>query len=163
TGRGFYDYGKDATQPDPNAHTDATPASAIVVPHSTPALDELLGTLGIKTTAQDDGESPILIAPIGQDCSSYIHQHDMQQQAARVIAIDVLGDTSQRVTLMTAPGADNAVIDAVVAALKPHRKVCVIKDSPGFVGPRMAAMVANLGCEMARTGVAGIEDIATAM
>ena len=38
-----------------------------------------------------------------------------------------------------------------------------IADSPGFIGQRIRAMVANLGCEMAQIGVASPADIDTAM
>jgi 3-hydroxybutyryl-CoA dehydrogenase len=42
--------------------------------------------------------------------------------------------------------------------------VAVIKDSPGFVAPRILAMIANLGCEVAQIGVAEApEDIDVAM
>ena len=39
----------------------------------------------------------------------------------------------------------------------------MIKDSPGFVGQRMVAMIGNLGCYMAEIGLASPEDIDTAM
>jgi 3-hydroxybutyryl-CoA dehydrogenase len=40
----------------------------------------------------------------------------------------------------------------------------VIKDSPGFVAPRILSMIANLGCEVAQIGVAETpEDIDVAM
>ena len=43
-------------------------------------------------------------------------------------------------------------------------RVAVIKDSPGFIAPRLVAMIANLGCEVAQIGVADKpEDIDTAM
>jgi 3-hydroxybutyryl-CoA dehydrogenase len=111
----------------------------------------------------DDGKSPILAALLGEDCSAYIARQNLQLQAGRVVAVDVLGNTDIRVTLMKAPGVDMAIVGSVVSAFSANRKVCVINDSPGFVGPRIAAMVANLGCEMAQTGVAGVEDIDSAM
>jgi 3-hydroxybutyryl-CoA dehydrogenase len=39
----------------------------------------------------------------------------------------------------------------------------MIADSPGFVVQRILAMIANLGCEMAQTGVGTPEDIDLAM
>ena len=39
----------------------------------------------------------------------------------------------------------------------------LIRDSAGFVGQRLAAMVANLGCFMADIGLASPHDIDTAM
>jgi len=43
------------------------------------------------------------------------------------------------------------------------RAPTLIGDSPGFIGQRIAAMVVNLGCEMAQLGLATPEDIDTAM
>jgi 3-hydroxybutyryl-CoA dehydrogenase len=83
---------------------------------------------------------------------------------ARLIGVDMAGDTSKRVTLMTTPGADPDVIAGVAAIFKQSgRNVCRIADSSGFVGPRMIAMIANLGCYMAEIGLASPEDIDTAM
>ncbi|MEP4560236.1 MAG: 3-hydroxyacyl-CoA dehydrogenase family protein, partial [Nitratireductor sp.] len=44
-----------------------------------------------------------------------------------------------------------------------RRAVTAIADSSGFIGQRIAAMVANLGCEMAQTGLASPPDIDLAM
>ena len=41
--------------------------------------------------------------------------------------------------------------------------VAVIKDSPGFVAPRILAMVVNLACEVAQIGIGTPEDIDVAM
>jgi len=82
----------------------------------------------------------------------------------RLVALDLLCDTAKRVTVMTAPGADPAVRDAVAAALaKSGRRVTAIKDSPGFIAQRIAAMVANLGCYMAEIALGTPGDIDTAM
>ena len=64
---------------------------------------------------------------------------------------------------MTAPGADPACCDRVIAMLAKDRAVTAISDSPGFVAQRISAMVANLGCEMAQIGLAGPSDIDKAM
>jgi 3-hydroxybutyryl-CoA dehydrogenase len=42
-------------------------------------------------------------------------------------------------------------------------RVARIKDSPGFVAPRILAMIANLGCEMAQIGIGSPADIDLAM
>lgn len=163
TGRGFFSYAEDASHPSPDTTSHAPAASAVVVPEDDAALTALLDAVGIAVLPSDDGRSPILLAPIGEDCSAAIARLSLQAEAGRVVAVDVLGNTDTRVTLMKAPGADREVLDSVVSAFSQHRKVCVINDSPGFVGPRIAAMVANLGCEMAQTGVASVDDIDNAM
>ena len=66
--------------------------------------------------------------------------------------------------MMTAPGADREGLAGVAAAIiASGRAVTWINDSPGFVGPRMVAMIGNLGCYMAEIGLASPEDIDTAM
>lgn len=64
---------------------------------------------------------------------------------------------------MRAPAADESGVQRVAALFAQSRPVTLIQDSPGFVGPRIVAMVANLGCEMAQTGLASVEDIDLAM
>lgn len=163
TGHGFYSYAEDHSIPNPDANSALPATERIIVPFPTTPLLELLADIGLTVLSEDDGQSPILIAPIGEDCSAYLARKHLQALHQRVVAIDTLGSTSTRVTLMKAPGSDTAIVDAVVSAFTPKRKVTVIKDSPGFVGPRIAAMVANLGCEMAQTGLASTEDIEKAM
>jgi 3-hydroxybutyryl-CoA dehydrogenase len=82
----------------------------------------------------------------------------------RLVCVDLSCDTSKRVTIMTAPGADPAARDAVAASLKAAgRAVTAIKDSPGFIAQRMCAMIANLGCYMAEVNLATPSDIDLAM
>jgi hypothetical protein len=93
-------------------------------------------------------------------CTAIVQNGDNQ----RLVAIDLSADTSTRVTLMTAPGADMGARDAVAAAIiAKDRAVTAIKDSPGFVAQRLRAMVANLGCEMAQIGVASPDEIDLAL
>lgn len=163
TGHGFYSYDKNQTPPSADAVSTAAPALQVVLhtPHA--VLSNLFTEIGVTVVSEDDGCSPIVIAPLGEDCSAYIARHQLQAQQARVVAIDTLGSLAIRVTLMTAPGADKAVVESLVSAFSVARKVSLIKDSPGFVGQRIVAMVANLGCEMAQTGLASTADIDHAM
>jgi 3-hydroxybutyryl-CoA dehydrogenase len=112
--------------------------------------------------AADDGKSPILVAPIGKDCTTTAVELGLDPR--RTVAVDLTGDVSKRITIMMAPGFDPAIRDATVALLaKSGTKVTVIKDSPGFIAQRMCAMIANLGCEMAMIGIASAADVDTAM
>ena len=56
-----------------------------------------------------------------------------------------------------------ALAGVAAAIIASGRKVTWINDSPGYVGPRMVAMIGNLGCYMAEVGLASPEDIDTAM
>src|SRR5258706_7185563 len=117
---------------------------------------------GAKALGADDGRSPILVAPIGKDCTTTIVEGGLDPK--RTVAIDLTGDIAKRLTIMTAPGADDLVRDAAAAILaRTGTKVTLIKDSPGFIAQRMCAMIANLGCEMAMIGIASAADVDTAM
>ena len=103
-----------------------------------------------------------MAAPIGDDATHTAIATEADHR--RLVCLDLACDTSSRVTIMTAPGADPAVRDAVAAALiAAKRRVTAIKDSPGFISQRISAMVANLGCYMAEIGLGTPADIDTAM
>lgn len=163
TGQGFYTYGDDQAQPSADSTTTETAATTVIVPVADTRLQSILDSAGLQCLANDDGESPILIAPQSEDATAYLLRHQLGAVAHRVVALDTMGDTGTRLTLMGTPGTDPAMVNRVLAALQTIRKVCVINDSPGFVGPRIVAMIANLGCEMAQTGVADPHDIDKAM
>ena len=124
-------------------------------------LYELCEVAGL-TVIDDDGKCPILAAPKGREASHTVLSTGATHK--RLVCVDLLGNWSNRVTLMTAPGADPAIRDGLAAAIaKAGMPVTAISDSPGFVGQRMVAMIANLGCYMAEIGLASPEDIDTAM
>ncbi|MEM9059072.1 MAG: 3-hydroxyacyl-CoA dehydrogenase [Pseudomonadota bacterium] len=160
TGRGWYRYedGQPLERPSPDFVTDAAPISKVRVAGPNPDLKAFCEHVGLSIG--DDG--PILAAPTGLDATSVISQTGADPK--HFMAIDLSGNIAKRVTVMTAPGADRSALSGVAAAIAASgRPVSWISDSPGFVGPRMAAMVANLGCYMAEIGLASPEDIDTAM
>lgn len=161
TGRGFYDYAAGAETASPDAAVTQEPAAAVVVPDGTPMLRDLAEACGASVLETDDGTSALLVALTGEDCSA--HAARTGRDFRRLVALDPMGDLSRRVTLMTAVGACDDIRHAVSALLSRQRAVTLIADSPGFVGQRIAAMVCNLGCEMAQMGLAEPSEIDTAM
>lgn len=160
TGKGFYDYDENGQIiiPAPKADVPAEAAKRAFVPEMVPELEPLLRDLGISILKEDDGTSPILAAPVGEDCTSFTSRLGLDGK--RVVAIDMLTGVHLHATVMAAPGANDDIVNSVIAALKKvTNKVTRIKDSPGFVAQRMRAMIANLGCEMAQIGIASPEDI----
>jgi len=163
TGEGFYRYenGQAVGAPSPDFTPDCAPAASVSLAAEDAALRAFCEGAGLAVAA-DDGAAPILAAPFGDDAT-----HTALASGAdprRLVCVDLSGDVSRRVTLMTAPGADPAARAAVAAALiASGRKVTAIHDSPGFIAQRMAAMVANLGCYMAEIGLAAPDDIDLAM
>lgn len=190
TGRGWFDYedGKPSGRPSADFATDARPArkvalastsdifdsvleelagdAAEMLPEMKAALsgDDLLAPfldeLGIRVV-EDDGEVPVVAAPVGEDATEVAASGAGHE---RLICLDLTGDSTRRVTVMTAPGVERARVEPVAAAIiASGRAVTWINDSPGFVGQRMVAMVANLGCYMAEIGLAAPQDIDMAM
>jgi 3-hydroxybutyryl-CoA dehydrogenase len=163
TGAGWfrYDGAEKIDPPSPDHVTDAVPATEMALADESPALVHFCASVGLRVGA-DDGKKPILAAPIGDDATHTAIATKADHR--RLVCLDLACDTSSRVTIMTAPGTDPAVRDAVAAALAAaKRRVTAIKDSPGFISQRMAAMVANLGCYMAEIGLGTPTDIDTAM
>lgn len=165
TGQGHYRYddkGQTIDPPSADYATDASPATTVhVATGDDAAFDELLRRIGLSARA-DDGSVPIVAALYGEDASGFCARTGVDPK--RLVAVDTTGDTSKRVTLMTAPGADPAARDAVAAAVAAAGIApTVIQDSPGFILQRMRAMIANLGCEMAQIDLATPADIDTAM
>ncbi len=190
-GKGWFEYegGKPKDRPSPDFVTDARPARKVALAsegaESLALLDALAddneeadfaglrdemtgddvlrhfcAEIGLDII-EDDGSCPILAAPIGKDATSIAVDGADHE---RLLCVDLMGDPSKRVTVMAAPGTDRERLAPVAAAIAASgRAVTWINDSPGFVGQRMAAMVANLGCYMAEIGLASPEDIDTAM
>jgi 3-hydroxybutyryl-CoA dehydrogenase len=165
SGAGHYRYdarGRMLDAPDPDYVPAAEPATDALVPERRARLAELLAAAGVEGLSEDDGTAPIVVAPLGEDASSCAVRLGVDHR--RLVALDLTGDTSRRITLMTAPGAAPAPRERLAAALlRTGRKLSAIKDSPGFVLQRVRAMIANLGCEMAQMGLASPGDIDLAM
>lgn len=160
TKAGFYEYAEDSTiiRPDVTEEVSASPARRIILAEPSAVLDGLLRDLGVSVLSEDDGVSPILADPIGEDCTALCARLGLDSK--RLVAIDTHTGVFSRATVMAAPGADEEIVQSVMAMLGGvSGGVTRIKDNPGFVAQRIRAMIANLGCEMAQIGVATPEDI----
>jgi 3-hydroxybutyryl-CoA dehydrogenase len=160
TGRGFHDYSSGtspqaAEQDFGDPSDDGTPVW--LLPEHERELAELCRGTGLRMLAEDDGASPILCAPVGEDCAAITARTPVDGR--RLVGVDLAFGTADLVTLMAPPGVDRGLVDGVAAALSRSRRVEVIADSAGFVAQRVIAAVANLGCEMAQRGVAAPRDI----
>jgi len=165
TGQGNYRYGEGAAMIDPESpdlETSAAPAKTVVLIEPGDELRAFAAEIGVEALDTDDGKSPLLAAPLGEDCSSLAARLSLDH--TRLVGVDLFCNLDKRITLMSAPGADPAMRDGMAAAIAgTGRKVTAIKDSPGFIAQRMQAMVANLGCEMAQTGIAEPDQVDLAM
>lgn len=164
-GQGFHRYDPSGVKVDgPTA--DFLPTGrgcdTLVLGGSDPRLRALAARTGAQLLDSDDGASPILAAPLGEDCSALAARTGVD--ASRLVGVDLECDTSRRVTLMTAPGVAKPILDQVATAFgNAELKVTAISDSTGFIAQRILAMIANLGCEAAQLGIASPHDIDTAV
>lgn len=160
TGRGFHSYEQqDSAGP---VVVDVDCESEVTVFAAEPVAGfEALQAAGLSSTGRDHADA-VLVSPQGEDAASACVRLGLEPE--RVVAIDCLGIDNQFVTLM-APIGGNGVVHQLAAQLrKLGFRVVVIKDSPGFVAPRLLCMIANLGCEVAQIGVADCpQDIDVAM
>jgi 3-hydroxybutyryl-CoA dehydrogenase len=159
TGRGFYSYPLESA---PERATDAPTGTITVVltPDADGALHELC-TRAALTVVDDDGASPVLLAPLGDDCTSAACRAGVDPR--RAVGVDLAFGLRDVVTLMVPPGTDPAAVSALAGRIGSVAPVEVINDSPGFIAQRILAAVVNLGSEMAQRGVAAPEDIDTAV
>jgi 3-hydroxybutyryl-CoA dehydrogenase len=165
TGSGHYTYDDDGVQVDDGSadfQASAEPCARLIVRQRHEGVSEFAEEIKCPVSEQDDGESPVLVSLLGEDCSTYASRTGIDHR--RLVAVDLYCTTVKRVTLMTSPGADAAALEAVAARVRASgRAVTAISDSPGFVAQRITAMIANLGCEMAQIGVATPHEIDLAM
>ncbi len=163
SGQGFHDYregaaaasaaGGDAVEP-----SGGPPVSAWVA-EDAPGF-ETLERRGVKLVAADRAEA-ILVSPKGEDAATVAAR--LRLDPARVVAVDFLGIEKSFLTLMSPVGGDAAAQRLAACLRASGLSVAVVRDSPGFVAPRILAMIVNLGCEIAQMGIGTPEDIDVAM
>ena len=93
-------------------------------------------------------------------CDATTAALDAGLDPARSIALDVLFDLARHRTLMTTPLTAPAIRDAAHALFAADGKpVDVIRDSPGFIAPRVVAHIVNIACDIAQQRIASPADI----
>ena len=164
TKRGFYAYvdGKQQAAAEPAAPA-ARPAAVWVSGEwqwACEQVQELVVQLGGKL---DHGRMPatdslIVVTPLGDD-ASFIAARD-SLDATRVVALDLFTPLSRRRTLMTTPATTAAMRDAALGLFAADGvPVSVIRDSAGFVAPRVIATIVNIACDIAQQRIASPTDI----
>ncbi len=164
TGHGHFHYedGKKVEQDTEDFVPGCAPAEKCFLVEPSAGLEEFCRTAGLEIAPVDDGQLPLLAAPLGEDATAFGLRCGIDHK--RLVTVDLLADTDKRVTLMMAPGADADLGEKIAAAIaNSGRRVTAIKDSTGFIAQRMCAVVANLGCEMAQNNLAAPEGIDLAM
>jgi 3-hydroxybutyryl-CoA dehydrogenase len=164
TGQGFHAYGIDGNQAAlPEAQADvsaADQAPAVCLGEDEPNLRRLAQD-HLRLLSQNTPDVPVLIAPVGEDATTMAAR--LKLDPSRTVAIDFVGFDRKFLTLMGALGAHQHAMRLAVHLRSQGFRVAVLRDSPGFVAPRILFMIANLGCEIAQTGMGTPKDIDLAM
>jgi 3-hydroxybutyryl-CoA dehydrogenase len=165
TGRGFYSYGEGntvtaaANGDDDDAAPPGGAAPSAWIAEESPGF-ALLAESGVKLVSASDAEFA-LVSPNGEDAATAAAR--LRLDPVRVVAVDFLGGERKFLTLMTPVGGDGRVRKLAAYLRGTGLSVAVIRDSPGFVAPRVLAMVVNLACELAQIGIGTPADIDIAM
>ena len=163
-GRGFYAYKDGAmVRPAEPRVPQTKPAAVWLGPGGREVRDAIValaGKLDVKVdrSAKPGEDSLCLVVPLGDDATTTATTLNLDPK--RTVAVDALYGLKGRRTIMTTPVTEAAHRDAAHALLAADgAPVSVIHDSPGFVAPRITAMIANLGCDIAQQRVAAAGDI----
>ncbi len=164
TKQGFYTYtdGKQQVTPEPAAPA-ARPAAVWVNPAwewACVQVQDLVVALGgvLDHGRRPQPESLIVVTPLGDD-ASFIAARDALD-ATRTVALDLFTPLSKRRTLMTTPATSPAMREAAHGLFGADGvPVSFIRDSAGFVSPRVIATIVNIGCDIAQQRIASPADI----
>src|SRR5258708_21891181 len=163
-GRGFYEY-RDGTivrPPEPPVPNVRAPA-VWIGPGARDVraiIGDLAGRLDVKLdrSATPDKDSLCIVVPLGDDATTTANALNLDPK--RTVAVDTLYGLKRRRTLMTTPVTEAVHRDAAHALFAADGSaVSVIHDSPGFIVPRVVAMIANLGADIAQQRIAAPADI----
>jgi 3-hydroxybutyryl-CoA dehydrogenase len=167
SGRGFYDYGKDAVAPAETPAPGALPPR-IWISQTHPEWMEVLAAVAaaagvpVATGYPPAADALCLVTPLGGDATSACVEQGLDP--ARTVAIDglfgLVAGKGPRRTLMTTPLTTPAMRDAAHALFAADGSaVSVIRDSAGFVAQRILACIVNIGCDIAQQRIACAADI----
>jgi 3-hydroxybutyryl-CoA dehydrogenase len=161
SGRGFHDYREGAAADESDKGPAGAAAASLAAWIAEDARGfELLSERGVRLVGADEAEV-VLVSPVGEDAATAAAR--LRLDPARVVAVDFLGREKAFLTVMSAVGGQAAAQKLAAFLRGKGLSVAVIQDSPGFVAPRILAMVVNLACEVAQIGIGTPEDIDIAM
>jgi 3-hydroxybutyryl-CoA dehydrogenase len=163
SGAGFYAY--PAEKPAATQTEAAEPAHAIAV-WLDPRDSERFGRLSARLKqagaklAHDAPrtEATLVIAPPAGDATTAAVARGLDPR--RVVAVDTWLESERISTIMKTPLTEPERLRSVRALLAREGETPVIvNDSPGFVAPRIVAMLINIACTIAQQRIAAPADI----
>ncbi|MDI3402815.1 3-hydroxyacyl-CoA dehydrogenase [Streptomyces cavernicola] len=167
TGHGWYDYAEGAVRPEP-ALQERVPAPAEVVVHGRlgPAepLVGLIEKAGV-VVRREASESPFIGLPCGARLFSAT-EGVMASSHGDAVQFDLARDYAATSLIAVAPSraaSDAALREAVGLFHALGKQVAVVADVPGLIVARTVAMLFDVALDALDRGVAGADDIDTAM
>jgi 3-hydroxybutyryl-CoA dehydrogenase len=149
----------------PGVHgADGVPVFVVAEAHAAglPALVQRLGGRVVADVEQCSEDGFVLIAPLGDDASTYAARHALP--ARRTVAIDTLFDPGasgcvRRSLMPTVATSAPALQSAAALFGADGARVNILRDSTGFVAQRIVAMIVSIGTEIAQQRIAKPADI----
>lgn len=167
SGGGFYEYHNGESHVPDVRRVDAPQRKAVWVSPQQSEGHAAVSKLLVQLDAVLDGgphpsdDALCIVTPLGHDATTTAVAEGLDPR--RTVAIDTLFPLEEHRTLMTTPATDAVYRDAAYALFSADgAHVALINDSPGFIAQRIAAMIVNVGCNVAQQGVASPQDIDTA-
>ncbi len=164
TKRGFYDYSSGSAAVIPDAPIPRVAKLPIWVSKFEPAFAEKVRSAFVDSRVEFEGGAKpssnalIVVTPLAQDTTTTVIEQGLDPR--RAVAVDGLFPLDKRRTLMTSPATAPEYRDAAHAMLASEGvAVSVIKDSPGFVAPRIVAQIISIACDIAQQRIASPKDI----
>jgi 3-hydroxybutyryl-CoA dehydrogenase len=174
TGRGFYNYAKDATPPQPSHAPQCDRPESVTIIGTAPFAESIINqikTAGMHLEIEkgDNEEDFIILA--GEAClvltdGRMATQVAVEDEISDLVLFDLALDygTAKRIALALADQTHpDALNDAIGFWQALGKQVSVIDDIPGMCVMRTVAMLANEGADAVNQGVCHAKDVDIAM
>ncbi|MEU9579618.1 3-hydroxyacyl-CoA dehydrogenase [Streptomyces chilikensis] len=172
TGRGWYSYEEGAERPEPRtAAAEEAPGHVTLLGDLGPAADVvgLIREAGIDVRVEDEGFAPEekgrLVLP-GGGTLVLADGETVGEYGPDLVSFDLALDyrAATRIALAAAPvTSPDTLAEAVGLFQALGKKVSVVGDVPGMIVARTVARIIDLAFDAVARGVAGEEDVDTAM
>ena len=123
-------------------------------------LEALVRKLGVRVDTADSppGDGLCVLAPWDRDATSFAVERGLD--ARRCVAIDTAFGLDAHRTLMATPVTTPECRSAALALFSADGvSASLIRDSVGFIAPRVVAHVVNVACDIAQQRIASPADI----
>ncbi|MGI5338949.1 3-hydroxyacyl-CoA dehydrogenase [Streptomyces sp. CA-181903] len=170
SGRGWYDHAEGAARPEPHTAAPEKAPGALVLhgalPPAAAVLPELVEAAGMALTrAEADGDGYFAL-PGGARLALTDGRSATGDAGEPAVRFDLALDyrSCARVALAASVGTSAADLGAAVGLFQAlGKEVSVVADAPGLIVARTVALLVDLAEDAVGRGVAGPEDIDTAM